>query len=411
MRYLIVIICLCIAWSLTGQNFETYYKAAVNNNPQLKATFNQYYSTKERSTQVKLPPPSVALGVFVLPVETRLGAQRFRLGATQMFPAFGALKAKKSLIHEQGVLKLQEAQVIRNQLYFNLRDIWYQASEIKALTNVEWRNLELLKTLEKLALQKVENGQGSLADVYQIKMEQNNRVAKIELLENKLPVLELAFAQLVKEDSLPFPATMDTITLRQLTYPKDSLMVWMRHQNPQMGLLEAQRRVANQKMMVQKTKNRPTYGVGLNYTFLTKRTDANPSQNGQGILMPTFSIQVPIYKDQNQARVKEVVFELKALDYQEEHLMDNLEVQLENMLTSYRAAQINLKHYRAQIAFTQKTLDLLLAEYSVDNKSIDEILQLERSLLNYQQKLIEYSIVQNRALIGLEQLFAQPLFN
>lgn len=410
MRYLIITICLFSSSFLLGQNFETYYEAAAENNPQLKAVFNQYYSIRERTAQVKLPSPSIALGLFILPVETRLGAQRFKLSATQMFPAFGALKAQKSLINEQGFLKLQEARVLRNQLYFNLRNIWHQASAIKALIQVELQNMLLLETLEKLALQKIETGKGSLADVYQIKIQQNDRKATLDLLKNKLPALELAFSKIIKEDSLPFPETMDTITLRTLTYPEDSLIQWIQRQNPQVGLLEAKKRVANEKMLVQKTKNRPTYGLGLDYAFLTKRTDANPAQNGQGILMPMFSIQVPIYKAQNQARVKEVAFELMALEHQETQLMDYLEVELEQVLTQYRAAQINLKRYREQVGFTQKTLDLLLTQYSVDAKGFDEVLKLEAMLLNYQKKLVEYALLQNESLIKIEQLFAEILF-
>jgi outer membrane protein TolC len=410
MRYLIITICLFSSSFLLGQNFEIYYEAAANNNPQLKVVFNEYYSIRERTAQVKLPPPSIALGVFILPVETRLGAQRFKLSATQMFPAFGALKAQKSLINEQGFLKLQEARVLRNELYFNLRNIWHEAGAIKALVQVELQNVKLLKILEQLTLQKIETGKGSLADVYQIKIQQNDRNANIDLLKNKLPVLELAFAKIIKEDSLPFPKTMDTIALRTLTYPEDSLTKWIRRQNPRVGLLAAKKRVANEKMGIQKTKNRPTYGLGLDYAFLTKRTDATPAQNGQGILMPMFSIQVPIYKSQNQARVKEVAFELIALEHQEEQLMDYLEVQLEQALTQYRAAEINLKRYREQVSFTQKTLDLLLTQYSVNAKGFDEVLKLEAMLLNYQKKLVEYALLQNKSLINIERLFAQPLF-
>jgi len=410
MRYLIITVCFLSSTILLGQDFNIYYKAAANNNPELKVVFNQYYSIRERVAQIKLPTPSIALGVFILPVETRLGAQRFKLSATQMFPAFGALKAQKSLINEQGFLKLQEATVLRNELYFNLRNIWHQVSAIKALITVELQNVKLLETLEQLALQKIETGKGSLADVYQIKIQQNDRKATIDLLNNKLPTLELAFAKIIKQDSLSFPETLDTIVLRTLTYPEDSLIAWIRKQNPLVGLLEAKIRVANEKMQVQKTKNRPTYGLGLDYAFLTKRTDANPPQNGQGILMPMFSIQVPIYKAQNQARVKEVAFELIALEYQEEQLLDHLEVQLEQVLTQYRAAQINLKRYREQVRFTQKTLDLLLTQYSVDAKDFDEVLKLEAMLLNYQKKMVEYALLQNQSLIEIEQLFAEPLF-
>lgn len=409
MRIIIIGVLLLNFIQLLGQNFESYYQEAADNNPQLKAAFNEYYAIQEQITQVKLPPPSVALGIFILPVETRLGAQRFKVGITQMFPAFGSLKARKGLIASRAALKLQRVEVLRNELYFSLRTIWYQLLEIQALIKVEEENIELLKVLENLALKKIETGNGSITNVYQVKIKINERITSIALLKNKLPVLGAQFSQILNRDSLISIQMPNTVSLRYLNYTTDSLKNWIKKQNPELQLIEYKKEVNRQKMALQKTKNRPTYGIGLDYAFLTKRIDANPAQNGQGILMPMFKISVPIYKDQNQARLKEVAFEYTALENNQEHLNDLLMVQLERALTNYRAAQLNIKLYREQIEFTKRTLELLVTNYSVATKDFDEVLKLEQMLLQYQKMLIQASIEQNRTIITIEKLFAQPL--
>ncbi|BDS09433.1 TolC family protein [Aureispira anguillae] len=411
MRGIIITMLLLQAWSIVAQNFEPYYQAAAANHPQLKAVFNQYYAIKEQVTQVKLPPPSAALGLFILPVETRLGAQRFKVGVSQMFPAFGALKAQKSLIHQKARVALQEAEIIRNELYFSLRNIWYQTAEVQAMIAVEKESIKLLETMERLALQKIEVGKASLAEVYRLKLKINERKGNLDLLNNKLPALRLAFNLLIKEDALEMPSMGDTIALRTLTYPKDSLVKWIQQQNPKLESLDLKQELALKKMNWQKTKNRPTYGLGLDYVFLTKRTDLDPPQNGQGVLMPMFRISVPIYKDQNQARLKEVAFELLALEDQKEQTSDVLTLELERALAAYQAAKIQVKLYQEQINFSQKTVRLLLTNYSVDNKGFEDLLNVEDLLLKYQKMLLRASIAQNTALIQIEKLFAQPLFN
>jgi outer membrane protein TolC len=56
---------------------EQYLTTAANNNPELKASFNEYMAALEKVPQVKsLPDPRFAFGYFIQPVETRVGPQQ-----------------------------------------------------------------------------------------------------------------------------------------------------------------------------------------------------------------------------------------------------------------------------------------------------------------------------------------------
>ncbi len=70
----------------------------MNENLELKIFEKEYLAALEKAPQVsQLPDPEAGIGVFPLPVETRLGAQILRVGATQMFPWKGTLDSKKDL--------------------------------------------------------------------------------------------------------------------------------------------------------------------------------------------------------------------------------------------------------------------------------------------------------------------------
>ncbi|TFH34037.1 MAG: TolC family protein, partial [Bacteroidia bacterium] len=89
---------LMVTSALSAQEeLNAYLLTAAENNPALKVKFNEYMSALEAAPQVKaLPDPQVAFGYFIMPVETRMGPQQFKLSASQMFPWFGTLKAKEN---------------------------------------------------------------------------------------------------------------------------------------------------------------------------------------------------------------------------------------------------------------------------------------------------------------------------
>ena len=83
---------------LIAQAPDALFKIATENNSSLKALEQEYQSSLTKATQVsQWMNPEIGLGGFVSPAETRLGAQRARVSAMQMFPWFGTVKAKEAL--------------------------------------------------------------------------------------------------------------------------------------------------------------------------------------------------------------------------------------------------------------------------------------------------------------------------
>jgi len=81
-----------------AQSLDSLIQEAYTNNLELQILEKQYESKLQLAPQIAPRPDLEAgLGVFPLPVETRLGAQVTRLSATQMFPKKGMVNAKKAL--------------------------------------------------------------------------------------------------------------------------------------------------------------------------------------------------------------------------------------------------------------------------------------------------------------------------
>ena len=59
---------------------DSYLTEAAQNNPGIKAKFNEYLASLEKVPQIgALPDPQVTFGYFIQPVETRVGPQRAKI--------------------------------------------------------------------------------------------------------------------------------------------------------------------------------------------------------------------------------------------------------------------------------------------------------------------------------------------
>ena len=102
---LTVIIAGCGAYGQTDSTAMTLgelFSYARKNNPELKALRHAVDAKKNEVTlATALPDPTLTAGYFITPVETRVGPQRGRVGASQMIPWPGKLADKKRIAGQE----------------------------------------------------------------------------------------------------------------------------------------------------------------------------------------------------------------------------------------------------------------------------------------------------------------------
>ncbi len=172
---------LMLSTSLFSQeNLNTYLETAAENNPGLKAKFNDYMAAMEKVPQVgTLPDPSVAFGYFIQPVETRIGPQRFKLNLAQSFPWFGLLSAKEDVATEMANAKYEEFENTKSNIFFEVKTTYYNYYFIEKAIEITKENIKILEVFKRLSLVKIEAGNASIVDELRVELELND-------LENKL---------------------------------------------------------------------------------------------------------------------------------------------------------------------------------------------------------------------------------
>ena len=387
-----------------GQTLDNLIEEITTNNLELKILEKEYLAALEKAPQVsQLPDPEVGVGIFPLPVETRLGPQLVRIGATQMLPWKGVLGGKKDLELAKAKALYERIAVRQLDLNYQVKQAWYQLYEIQQSQVIIRRNLTLLETLNQLALSKVESGKATGADVLRVQL-------KVEELKQELTILETAKAkplvtinQLLNR-SLDSPITIeDKLDFAQIPYNLDTLAATIQANHPMIRMFELQQEVAQKAITLNQLDNKPDFGVGLDYILVNKRGDADPSRNGRDIVQLRASMKIPLFKQKYAAKEREEQLKIDALETKKSDVLSRFVAVIDKAQTDYEMARLRVDLYNKQITITQSAINILEAAYSAKGHNFDELLRLEKELIDYDLKILKAIVQSHQAKIRMEK--------
>ncbi|GAB3833241.1 hypothetical protein GCM10028895_52040 [Pontibacter rugosus] len=215
-----------------SRQVDRYLVQGAENNPRLKALFTDYLAALEQVPQVgTLPDPQVSFAYFLQPVETRVGAQRATLSASQLFPWFGTLEAQERVAAQRAKVRLQafeEAMELYRDISITYNDLYY----LQVATQITEENLEVLSAFKELAQVYFETGQAGLSSVLQVEMEEEELRSRLEYLADSRRPLVTRFEQLLNSDlqePISFP---DSLWEEELLLEKEEVYNTLLAQNP-----------------------------------------------------------------------------------------------------------------------------------------------------------------------------------
>ena len=364
---------------------EDYLIAAAENNPALKAKFQDYLAALERVPQVgALPDPQLSFGYFIRPVQTREGPQEFRISATQMFPWFGTLQARENVAVERAKAKYELFEEARSKLFDEVRGTYYNLYFNGKATDILMENIEILGVFRKLALTKLEAGKASSLDEYRIRMEIGDLENQLSLLKDHQQYLKVAFFNLLNVElgEVWLPDTLWNST-PELTRQEmlDSLLV----KNHQLLGLEMQRVAYSYQQEVARKKGIPDLSIGLDYIVVSK--GENNLSGEDAFMFPRVGISIPLYRNKYRSMVKEAVYQESAKANELQDKKNTLKTLFEKTWNELMDADRRLLLYEKQLELATRSMNLLEVEYSTAGENFEEILRMERKRLRYALEL------------------------
>ena len=346
----------------------------------------------ERAATVgSLPNPTLSLGYFLSPVETRVGPQQAKVSLSQMFPWFGSLSAKENRLKQQAEARFHAFEDSKNRLLLDVAKAYYPLVEVEEEIRLEKENLELWKNLKSFVTQQFESGKSPMSDVLIIEMSIRESETRLEVLESQKGELKAEFNALLNRDEneeveIQTELELDGLAEMQVA---DSLI----QNNPKLSVYDRQIESTRFAEEAAKKSGLPGIGLGIDYVMVGERNGVDLPDNGKDAIMPMVSVSLPIFRRQYKAAKREAQLMRESYELKKENAQNELEAELSTAKARLfqKAEWVNL--YERQIEEAKRILQLLQSEYANSGTRFDEVLRMR-------QKINEYEKLKVEALVG-----------
>jgi len=375
-----------------SQDFlESYLAESANNNPGLKSKFSEYMAALEKVSQAgALPDPQVSFGYFIQPVETRVGPQKARISASQMFPWFGTPGAKEDAAAEIAKSKYELFEEAKSRLFYDVKSTYYNLYFIQKAIDITAENIYILNTFRKLALIRVESGLASSVDVLRVEIEIADLENQLALLKDNYFVMQTGFNNLLNVDGQRTVNIPDSLANTDFDLTREAALDSVRsgnHQVLQMEFMEAS--YEKQEIAARKT-GKPNLMLGFDYVVVGKSGNpmTDPSESGRdAFVFPMVGISIPLYRQKYTSMVKEAALMQESTENGRLDKINILGTTFEKANKDYNDADRRIPLYQRQSGKAKKALNILQTEYETSGKNFEEVLRMERQLLKYKLEL------------------------
>ncbi len=402
----ILLVFLAYFQALSQDPVDPYLAIAAANNPGLKASFNDFMASMELIPQAKaLPDTKLSFGYFIQPVETRVGPQKASLAISQSFPWFGTIRSKKNVACQIVEAKLMAFQDEKLKLFKGIKIAYNELYYLHQAVRLTKENLQVLGSFKELARVNFESGKTGFVNVLRVEMEVEELKTKLAFLQDSQKSALAAFEnQLNVEIQTPL-AFPDSLALVPLSAHEQVLADSMIAKNLQLQELKYLALAKEDQIKVAQMMSRPSFSVGLSYIFVDERSDVELSDNGQNaLLFPQVGMSIPIFQKKYPAMQNQARLEKEQIQYQIEEKTNQLSSQLEFLVRDHLDAHRRNQLYRHLHDLADRSLSLLLTEFSTGKSDFEEVLRMERKLLNYQLEFEEARVDINNAVYEISYL-------
>lgn len=445
-----------------SQTLEDYLIIAAENNPGLKASYARFQAADARISQPGLPDPEMQIGVFLQPMERYMGNQTADYRIMQMFPWFGSIKTQKEEAKYMAQAQYQLFEENKNQLFYQVKVTWYELARLREEKELMRSNLEYLKKLEELSLVRFQgaanpsNSSGTnqpmesiisttagassgnvmggmnatstsktptssmspsnsssmgsassgMVDVLEIRLEIKELENQLEILEANETAFQIKFNQILSREK-DSPISIETkLTPVTLDWEIKAILDSIQRNNPMLAMYEQEALAYEQKARMAKLDGNPMIGLGVNYVpFLPRENDGiDHSEHSMDMLMPMFTMTLPIFRNKTEAKIKEANFLQESALYNKKQTENLLAMEWANAYRDWQEASKNLALYNQQIDLVKQQVNLLTTAFQAGTSSYSDILRAKQRILSYEIKRLAALTIQHQSLAQLEAL-------
>lgn len=385
LKYILVF--LFVSAFAKAQQLQSYIQEAEAKNPEIQAFELRYNIAEEKVNEANwIPNTEVSAGYFVSEPETRVGAQRARIGVKQMLPWFGTITARENYATAMADAEYVDITIAKRKLALSVAQSYYRLYSIRAKQAVLDENIKLLETYERLALTSVEVGKASAVDVLRLQIRQNELQQQKEVLEEEFTAEQTAFNNLLNRDSM---MTVDVVPEMEIPkedpfYDNEALTL-----NPELLKYDKLYESVAQSELLNQRESLPMIGFGVDYLPVTERSDVNFSDNGKDVLMPMVSVSIPIFNNRYKSISRQNELRQQEIETQREQRLNVLESAFAKAQSQRNQARIAYNTQSRNLKQAQDAEEILVKNYETGTIDFNDVLDIQELQLKFQMNQIE----------------------
>ncbi len=444
--------------NVNSQTLDDYLRMASENNPGLQSKYREYLAALEKLPQASaLPDPQLSSGLFIKPMERYMGNQVAGMQLMQMFPWFGTLRAARNEAALMARSKYEAYREARSALFFEVKTSWYELYLLEQEISVTRENIEILHSLEKIALTKFKSGDtgqmksekrmqessgkpagkpemsgmgsmtgataaaaksssspmeevmnmttgAGMVDILRIHMELKELESRLALLTDSRKPLTAKFNQLLNAGLHQAVALPEKLDRAELPLPLSRIPETIDQDNPMLKMLEQEEQAFEAREEMNRKMGLPMIGLGLQYEIFKARPGEEGLMQSKNMLMPMISVSIPLWRKKYTSAVNEARILRSGLVEQQKDWRNELFVSYEDAHKDLRDAERRIALYSELSELAQQALNILTAAYLAVGRDFEELLRMQQKLLDFRLKLLEATVDQNIAAAVMERL-------
>jgi outer membrane protein TolC len=255
-----------------------------------------------------------------------------------------------------------------------------------------------------------------LAEVLRIQLEIATAESDIESLRSEITASKARFNTLLNRPADAEVVVDDDLATLAALPDRETALQQMAAQNPMLAMLREESLAYGAKAVMDKKMGYPMFGIGLQYMLIGRlpepgmdemsATNAVNGMNGKDMLMPMVSISLPLYRNKYKAAQKETQLLRQATEAKYADAANTLEAELYRATYELDDAVRKIALYKKQAALARTTGDLLMRAFASGTGSLNDVIQVQRQLLDYRLKESEAVAAYNTRVAAIRKLIS-----
>jgi len=377
------------------QQLSDLIDQAIANNPEIQQAYSRWQAAKNKITSARsLPDPIVHYTYFGEKVETRVGPQEKKYGASQKIPFPAKLYFKARAQAKEAAVWEQKYEARKREIAKKVKFVFYDIFWVDKAIQITESEKAIVESLEKVAQKKYESNLTPQQDVIKAGVELTRLIDKLIFLRQNRNSLVAKLNSILNRPADTPVSPVAGLKPEEFDYSLPALKELARKTSQDLSAAQINvQRAAYEKSLAQMGFF-PDITLGYERIEVEGATSAHP-QDGKDAWMATVALSVPFWFDRTLAQVEEKKHMLEAAQGGRQNTENMLIYEVEDMFYKLSAYKEIIGLYKnSLLPQAEQAYEAAQTSYQTGKTDFLNWLDAERMLLAtrlaYYKAIVDY---------------------